>query len=257
MKAVIVEDEYVAAKSLERLIDKVDDSISIIAVLQSVEESVEWFSANPPPDVVFMDIHLADGDSFAIFDKTEIRCPIIFTTAYDEYALKAFEVNSVDYLLKPINKKSLSKALDKLSVFSFKDNNADLAEKIASSIRKSKSSHKKHFLIPYKDKLIPLAVEEIAFIYTEYKMARIVCFDKQTYTMDASLDELHKQLNPSLFFRANRQYIVSHRAITDLTVWFGGRLSVNLSVETPERIIVSRARSSDFKKWYTGNSDLQ
>lgn len=117
MKAVIVEDEYVAAKSLERLIDKVDDSISIIAVLQSVEESVEWFSTNPPPDVVFMDIHLADGDSFAIFDKTEIRCPIIFTTAYDEYALKAFEVNSVDYLLKPINKKSLSKALDKLNVF--------------------------------------------------------------------------------------------------------------------------------------------
>jgi two-component system response regulator LytT len=166
-------------------------------------------------------------------------------------------VNSVDYLLKPINKKSLSKALDKLNVFSFKDNNADLAEKIASSIRKSKSSHKKHFLIPYKDKLIPLALKKLHSSIPNTKWQESYVFDKQTYTMDASLDELHKQLNPSLFFRANRQYIVSHRAITDLTVWFGGRLSVNLSVETPERIIVSRARSSDFKKWYTGNSDLQ
>lgn len=255
MKAVIVEDEFMAARSLERLIGQLDNDISIVAVLQSVDESVEWFSANPHPDLVFMDIHLADGDSFAIFDKTEIRCPIIFTTAYDEYALKAFEVNSIDYLLKPINKKSLSKALDKLKVFSFKDNNADLVEKIVSSIRETKCSHRKHFLIPYKDKLIPLPIEEIAFIYTEYKMARIVCFNKQMYTMDASLDELCRQLDSSLFFRANRQYIVSHRAIADLTVWFGGRLSVNLSVETPERIIVSRARSGDFKKWYMGNTD--
>ncbi len=255
MKAVIVEDEYVAARSLERLIGQLDDTISIVAVLQSVEESVEWFSANPSPDLVFMDIHLADGDSFAIFDKTEVHCPIIFTTAYDEYALKAFEVNSIDYLLKPINRKSLGKALDKLKVFSFKDNNTHLVEKIVSSIRETKSAHRKHFLIPYKDKLIPLPVEEIAFIYTAYKMAKIVCFNKQTYSVDASLDELYRQLNPSMFFRANRQYIVSHRAITDLTVWFGGRLSVNLSVDTPEKIIVSRARNADFKEWYMGNAD--
>lgn len=255
MKAVIVEDEFIAAQSLERLIKTIDKHIAIEAVLQSVDESVEWFSTHTAPDVVFMDIHLADGDSFAIFDKIDICCPIIFTTAYDEYALKAFEVNSIDYLLKPITQKSLEKALDKLKQFSFKDNNAEIIAEIAQSIRKSKNSYKKHFLIPYKDKLIPLPAENIAFIYSEFKMAKIVCLNKQAYAIDMSLDEFLRQLNPSLFFRANRQYIVSHKAITDLAVWFGGKLSINLSVETPERIIVSRARSGEFKNWYMENCE--
>ena len=255
MKAVIVEDEFVAARSLERLIKASGTEIDIVAVLQSVDESVEWFSQNTHPDVVFMDIHLADGDSFAIFEKTDIRCPIIFTTAYDEYALKAFEVNSIDYLLKPITRKDLEKALDKLAHFSFKNNNADIVSQIVQSIHKTKNPYKKHFLIPYKDKLIPLATEDIAFIYSEFKMAKIVCFNGQAYSMDISLDELLRQLDPSLFYRANRQFIVSHRAITDLSLWFNGKLAVNLSVATPERIIVSRARSSEFKAWYMGNAE--
>lgn len=250
MKAVIVEDEFVAAQSLERLIKSVNEQMNIIAVLQSVEESVEWFSLNPHPDVVFMDIHLADGDSFTIFEKTDIRCPIIFTTAYDEYALKAFEVSSIDYLLKPITQKSLEKALDKLAHLTFKNDNTDMVEQIVNSIRETKNPYKKHFLIPHKDKLIPLSADDIAYVYSEFKMAKIVCLNKQVYSMDVSLDELLRQLNPTVFFRANRQYIVSHRAINDLSVWFGGKLSVNLSVETPERIIVSRARSSEFKDWY-------
>ena len=255
MKAVIVEDEFVAARSLERLIKASGTEIDIVAVLQSVDESVEWFSQNTHPDVVFMDIHLADGDSFAIFEKTDIRCPIIFTTAYDEYALKAFEVNSIDYLLKPITRKDLEKALNKLAHFSFKNNNADIVSQIVQSIHETKSPYKKHFLIPYKDKLIPLAAEDIAFIYSEFKMAKIVCFNSQVYSMDISLDELLRQLDPSLFYRANRQYIVSHRAITDLSLWFNGKLAVNLSVTTPERVIVSRARSSEFKTWYMGNAE--
>ncbi len=255
MKAVIVEDEFIAAQSLERLIRALEKDIDVIAVLQSVEESVEWFSLNTHPDVVFMDIHLADGESFAIFEKTDIRCPVIFTTAYDEYALKAFEVNSIDYLLKPITRKSLEKALEKLAHFSFKNNNSDIVSQIVQSIRETRNPYKKHFLIPHKDKLIPIATDDIAFIHSEFKIAKIVCLNRQSYSMDVSLDELLRQLNPSLFYRANRQYIVSHRAITDLSIWFNGRLSVNLSVPTPERILVSRPRATEFKEWYMDNTE--
>ena len=251
MKAVIVEDEFVAARSLERLIAASGRNIDIVAVLQSVEESVEWFSLNTHPDVVFMDIHLADGDSFAIFEKTDVRCPVIFTTAYDEYALKAFEVNSIDYLLKPITRKSLEKALTKLTQFSAAGiNNLDVIAQLMKTISQPESLFKTHFLIPVRDKLIPLPTGDIAFIYSENKMAKLGCFNKQSYAMDISLEEIGRQLNPEQFFRANRQFIVAHRAITDLTMWFGGKISVNLSVAVPEKIIVSRARSADFKNWY-------
>lgn len=255
MKAVIVEDEVVAAQHLERILASIDNTIKIEAVLQSVEESVEWFDTNNHPDVVFMDIHLADGDSFAIFDATEIRCPIIFTTAYDEYALKAFDVNSVDYLLKPIDATNLSKALKKLEQLAFQNNNSDLVSQIMQTIHQSKKNYKKHFLIPYRDKLIPLPVDEIAYIYSEMKAANIVCFNRKEYVLDSSLDELLRQLDPARFYRANRQYIVSHRAVADLSIWFGGKLAVNLSVPTQERIIVSRAKNNEFKTWYTENEN--
>lgn len=254
MKVVIVEDEFVAARNLERMIHTVDGNMEILTVLQSVEECIEWFSINSSPDVVFMDIHLADGDVFSVFDKIEVHSPIIFTTAYDEYALKAFEVNSIDYLLKPINRQNLEKSLNKLKSFTFKQNNTELVSQIVSSIHEAKSLYKRHFLIPYKDKLIPLSVDEIAYIYTEYKITSIVCFNRRTYTLDSSLDELMSHLNPAHFFRANRQYIVSHCAIVDMSVWFGGKLAVNLSVQTPERIIVSRARNKEFRNWYMDNA---
>jgi two-component system LytT family response regulator len=253
MKAVIIEDEFAAAQNLRRLMKSIDESVEIIAVLQNVDESIEWFSANPMPDVVFMDIHLADGDSFSIFNSIDIRCAIIFTTAYDQYALKAFEVNSVDYLLKPISRKSLAKALDKLR--NFVPGNGDAIERIMKSIRQVAKQQPKSFLIPCKDKLIPVSSDDIAYVYSIHKKAAITCFSKREYTIDTSLDDFLKQLDPGLFFRANRQFIISHRAVADLSMWFDGKLAVNLSVSVPERIIVSRARSSDFKKWYMNASD--
>lgn len=253
MKVVIVEDEFIAARNLEKMIQTVDEDVEIVAVLQSVEESVEWFSQNSSPDVVFMDIHLADGDAFSIFEQIEIISPIIFTTAYDEYALKAFEVNSIDYLLKPINKEHLEKAMKKLTLLNSQHDNSELISQIVQSIDSMKSPYRKHFLIPHKDKFIPLSVDEMAYIYTEHKITRVVCFNQRKYTLDSSLEELMNYLNPTQFFRANRQYIVSHSAIVDLSVWFGGKLAVNLTVETPERIIVSRARNRDFKNWYMDN----
>lgn len=233
MKAVIVEDEFVAAQNLERLIASLKKDIQVIAVLQSVEESVEWFQENQHPDIVFMDIHLADGESFSIFEHTEITSPIIFTTAYDEYALKAFDVNSIDYLLKPISAKSLDKALTKLSTLTAHSddstpvhNNSDLVAQLMQTLNQPKEQYKKYFLIPHRDKLLPLPVENIAYILFEMKSATIVDYD-------------------------NRKYIVAHRAIADLSVWFGGKLAVNLTIPTPERIIVSRAKNNDFKDWFS------
>lgn len=256
MKAVIIEDEFVAAQSLQRLLLAVDDEIKILTVLQSVEESVEWFILNPIPDLIFMDIHLADGSSFSIFEKVNIDCPIIFTTAYDEYSLKAFEVNSIDYILKPINKNNLERALIKFKNLSSKSHNMELISNFLESIKGKKKNYKSHFLIPHKDKLIPVSTEKIAFIYSEYKMAKIVTREEQTYSLDISLDELSRQLNPSSFFRANRQYILSHHSIQDIAVWFGGKLSVNLYLPTPDKIIVSRAKVSEFKEWYTKNQEM-
>ena len=254
MKTVIVEDEYVAAQSLQRLLEASGENIEVISVLQSVEESVEWFSMNPVPDLVFMDINLADGHSFSIFDKVNIDCPIVFTTAYDEYALNAFEVNSIDYLLKPITKKKLDKAFSKLKKFSKKEINAEpISNKFESLSKEKMIGYRSHFLIPHKDKLIPLSVDKIAFVFSEYKMAKIFTFDEHSYVLDISLDEISRQLNPASFFRINRQYIVSHKAINDISFWFGRKLSVNLVLPTPDKVIVSRARIAEFKNWYTTN----
>ena len=253
MKAVIVEDEIVAAKNLQHMIAQVNTGIEIIAVLESIEESVEWFSANPNPDLVFMDIHLSDGSSFSIFEKVKIHAPIIFTTAYNEYALKAFEVNSIDYLLKPINIKNLERAIEKLSrLGGTKPNHDDAIANMLSMFQKEKTVYKSNFLIPHKDKFIPLSVNDIAYIYSENRIAKIVTLDNRTYYEQNSLDEMQRQIDPSKFFRANRQYIISHKAIKDIAVWFDSKISVNLVVDIPEKIIVSRMRVTEFKDWYSG-----
>jgi two-component system LytT family response regulator len=251
MKAVIVEDEVIAAQNLQHLIAQIDSSIEIITVLKSIKKSVEWFSANPAPDLVFMDIHLSDGSSFSIFEKVKIHAPIIFTTAYDEYALKAFEVNSVDYLLKPIDATSLERAIEKFSHYNKpKTDNEDVIANMLSMLQKEKAVYKLNFLIPHKDKFIPLSVNDIAYIYWENKNVRIVTFDNRTYYEKDSLDKIQQQIDPTKFFRANRQFIVSHKAIKDITIWFDSKLSVNLIVEIPEKIIVSRIKASEFKEWY-------
>ncbi|MDL2247647.1 LytTR family DNA-binding domain-containing protein [Bacteroides sp. OttesenSCG-928-J23] len=250
MKVVIVEDEIIAAQVLERAINEIRPDFEMVAVLQSVEESVEWFQNNPLPDLVFMDIHLGDGSSFDIFEKTTLDCPIIFTTAYNEYALEAFEVNGIDYLLKPINKKRLTQAIDKFTHLTNKPNNTKIISDLVATLTENQNKYKTHFLIPHKDKLIPLAIEDIACITSEMKMARVICFNSQTYSLDYSLDELMKHLDPELFFRVNRQYIVAHKAIEDMSIWFAGKLSLNLRIPISERVLVSKARVSEFKAWY-------
>jgi len=251
-KAIIIEDEKIAAESLRQTITLVDPDIEIINVIQSVEESVDYLSNNPLPDLIFMDIHLADGSAFMIFDKVEVQCPIIFTTAYDEFALKAFEVNSIDYLLKPIIKEDLERALKKFNNFSEKKfDYSKLFSTFAARLKDVERQYKSFFLMPERDKLIPLSVNDIAYIFIDEKVTKVVTTDNKSRCFSQNLDEVMQQLDPMKFFRANRQYIVSHKAIKDITLWFGNKISLNLTVPTPEKIIVSKARVTEFKAWFS------
>lgn len=249
MEAVIIEDESLAAQALQKLIGEVSPETNIIATLESIEDSVDWLATHPMPDVLFMDIHLADGSSFAIFEQVEVTCPIIFTTAYDEYALKAFEVNSIDYLLKPINKDDLQRALNKYQTLTAPIDNKENIDALMTQLG-SKKKYKSCFLIPERDKLIPLATNNIACIFIDLKTVKAISFDKHTYYMSQTLDELMNQLDPEVFFRANRQFIVSRHAIKDISIWFGNKLSLNLTIDVPEKIIISKARVSEFKNWF-------
>lgn len=250
MKTVIIEDEILAAQALQKLIGEVSPETEIIAILESIEDSVDWLETHPMPDVLFMDIHLADGSSFAIFEQVDITCPIVFTTAYDEYALKAFEVNSIDYLLKPINKDDLQRALNKYNALTTPVDNKEHIDALMTQLG-GRKKYKSCFLIPERDKLIPLATNNIACIFIDLKTVKAVSMDKRIYYMSQTLDDLMTQLDPEIFFRANRQFIVSRQAIKDISIWFGNKLSLNIVVDVPEKIIISKARVSEFKNWFS------
>lgn len=247
-RVIIVEDETAAVVNLRSMLTSVVGDVEVVAVLESVEEAVEFFNGDHVADVVFMDIHLADGDSFRIFRSVEIDIPIIFTTAYDEYALEAFKVNSIDYLLKPFKEDDLRRAMDKLT-------------RLTNRERKEQSDNRKRLvdevqmqalqtmLIRYKDKIIPIKIEDVAYFYTSEERVTLTTLTGESYQVDKTLEALSQQLSPTQFFRANRQFIVARAAVRDIAVWFGSRLALNLVVETPERIIISKARVPEFKQW--------
>jgi two-component system, LytTR family, response regulator LytT len=249
MKAVIIEDETAAVRNLQAILKEVAPDVEIIAVLDSIQKSVAWLTANQAPDLIFMDIHLADGESFLIFDKAEVEAPVIFTTAYDEYALEAFKTNGIDYLLKPINPEDITRALSKLRKFSGHDK---FGFNSANETAVSEIYHRT-FLIPIKDKLIPLSTSKIAYFYSKNEKVTVCTVDGLFYLMDKTLDSVSEKLDPDNFFRANRQFIVSHSAVKEISIWFGNRLSVELCVETQERIIISKARVPEFKRWLIRN----
>ena len=250
MKALIIEDEVMASQALCKLIGKVSPETEVVDVLQTIAEAKDWFKNNPMPDLIFMDIHLADGSSFAIFERTQITCPIIFTTAYDEYALKAFEVSSIDYLLKPINRNDLTRAMNKFQMLAGARFNADKIERLLEQLGEKKR-YRSYFLLPERDKLVPLSTKDIAYAYIDAKSVKIVTHEHKNYYLTHTLDDLMAQLDPVMFFRANRQFIVSREAIKDVSIWFGNKLAINLNVEVPEKIIVSKAKVAEFKCWFS------
>ncbi len=251
MKVVIIEDETAAEVNLRSLLTQVCPAVEVIASLESVTDTVAWFARNPAPDLAFMDIHLADGDAFRIFPQTEIPCPVVFTTAYDQYALEAFSVNSIDYLLKPIKAAELRRALDKLQRLSGSDL-TEYADKVKSM---AATAVQRSFLVHLRDRIVPLPVAEIAFCHTENERVTAHTLDNRQMPLEGSLDNIMAQLPTGDFFRANRQFIVARGAVRDISVWFGSRLSLNLGVPTPERIIISKARVPEFKRWLTSGRE--
>lgn len=247
-RVIIVEDETAAQLNLRSMLHSIVPDCEVVEVLESVEESVEYFSKGVDADVVFMDIHLADGDSFRIFQSVDIDIPIIFTTAYDEYALEAFKVNSVDYLLKPFKEEDLRRALDKLQRLT-QGERSEQRNRRNEMVQAAQGDGVQTLLVRYKDKIIPVKMEEVAFFYTSDDQVTVTTLDCRRYPVDKTLEALSQQLSGDEFYRANRQFIISRRAVKDIAVWFGSRLALNLNVETPERIIISKARVSDFKQW--------
>ena len=245
MKAVIIEDETAAAVNLQSILHRVAPAVEITAVLEGVEESVEWFGTHPQPDLVLMDIHLADGEAFRIFERVSLTAPVIFTTAYDRYALEAFKVSSIDYLLKPLNASDVGRALAKLHRLTSVER-SDYGSRVRTL---AASRREEVFLVHVRDKIIPLHRSRIAYCYTSNEKVTACDFDGETYPLDKTLEALQALLPERDFFRANRQFIVARRAVKEIAVWFGSRLTLHLTVDTPERIVISKARVPEFKTW--------
>lgn len=256
MKVLIIEDETAAALNLRSLLGHEFPEVEIVAMTESIVETAEWFAAGGSPDLVFMDIHLADGNAFKIFERTDISCPIVFTTAYDQYALQAFRVNSIDYLLKPIKADDLRRAITKFERLSGAER-TDYTEKVnrMAQSQAEQNGTQQNFLIHVRDKIVPLSKDDIAFFYTSQERVSVYTMSGENYPMMGSLETIMNRLPESEFFRANRQYIISRKAINDISVWFGSRLSVNLLVAIPEKIIISKARVPEFKVWLAGNKE--
>lgn len=254
MRLLIIEDETAAAQNLCSILKVMTPQAQVVDIIDTVVDSIEWFKSNPMPDLVFMDIHLSDGESFKIFDKVNITCPVIFTTAYDQYALKAFQVNSIDYLLKPITESEVKRAVDKWYNLTGTDRSEyhNRVDNMVSEQRLSRQS----FLVRFRDKLIPVSQEEIAFCYTSEEKVFAFGYNSERYPLEHTLEALQGMLSPAKFYRANRQFIISREAVADISVWFGSRLAVNLKVETPEKIIVSKARVPEFKQWLVNSTEL-
>jgi DNA-binding LytR/AlgR family response regulator len=246
MKVLIVEDERLAAEKLKRTLKQVDPSIEVLQVLESVEESVNWFASHPNPDLVFMDIQLDDGISFEIFDAVKIEAPIIFTTAYDEYAIRAFKVNSVDYLLKPVGKSALAKALDKFEkLYPEKQTGLNFSE----VFKQLSKTYKSRFLVKAGSRFQSVPVENIICFFVEERCTFLKTTNGKIYDLDTSLDQIQKQVDPNLFFRINRNFLVNINVINEIISYSTSRLKLKIENFSSDGLIVSRDKVAEFKQW--------
>jgi DNA-binding LytR/AlgR family response regulator len=248
MKVLIFEDEKLNAERLIELIKRYDPSVRILAVIESVEKGIDWFIKNPSPELIFMDIRLTDGLSFELFEKVNIDIPVIFTTAYDEYAVRAFKVNSVDYLVKPVDYNELKAAIDK-----FKKVRPLLSRDFIQAIlEQSNQKYKNRFLVKIGDQLRHVDCRDIAYFIFEDGLVMAVTKAKSALPMDHSLDHLEQLVNPADFFRLNRKVIARIDSIGRIHSYFNGRLKIELLPPLDEDIIVSRERVVKFKEWMGG-----
>lgn len=246
MRILIVEDETAAYENLVEIITRIDSSIEIAGNTESIRQTIRWLKTNQSPDLVFMDIHLSDGIAFSIFENITIETPVIFTTAYDEYAIAAFKVNSIDYLLKPIKVEEMRCALEKFRRLTRPDIIKYLSQMAQLNPAKN---YKDKILIPFRDKLQPVNVKEISFFYTTDKNTRIYMKSGTFYPYSKTLEQIESTLNPSDFMRANKQFIIARNSVKDITIWFDSRLLVTIDIEPPERIYISKNKAAEFKAW--------
>ncbi|MBA5793693.1 response regulator transcription factor [Flavobacterium sp. xlx-214] len=242
MKVVIIEDEKPAARLLKRKLELYQ--CDVVAVLTSVTESIEWFLSNPHPDLLFVDIQLSDGLSFEIFEQVTINSSIIFTTAYDEYALKAFKLNSIDYLLKPIDENELKAALDK---FRSIHNKVVLNHQILNTIYEKE--FKKRFVVKVGNIIKIVDINDVECFLSSFKSSYLITNEGKSYPLDESLETIENELDTSVFFRTNRQFIIAMQAIKEISIYSNSRLKISLNNYKEEEIIVSRERVQSFKQW--------
>lgn len=252
VKIILIEDELYNLRLLEGMIKKMRTGWEVVKTFGSVKSSVEWLQQNPHPDLFFMDIQLADGLCFSIFDQVELKSMVIFTTAYDNYAIRAFKVNSIDYLLKPFKEKDLEAAIEKFENF------RQLSEEVAAyqdyseileAIRRGEKKYRKRFLVSKGDVFYKLQVEDVAYFFSENRITTAVTFNRHNHVVDFSLDALEEQLDPEMFFRVNRQMMANIHSIEKIENYFGGKLKVRLNPPFESEIVVSRLKAMDFKEW--------
>ena len=256
MNILIVEDEELAVKKLQKTLAAVDPEANVVAITDSIKSTVEWLEENESPDLILMDIELSDGQSFEIFSRVQLKSAVIFTTSYDEYALKAFKVNSIDYLLKPVQKEDLEAALKKFHQMK-KMYNAEPAGKdmnVESLINELRNKlqpkeYRKRFLVKNAQKLVSIEVEEIAFFFSDGRLNFFKTYDNKKYVVDYTMDEMNDMLDPEKYFRISRSFYISVESVDQIHDYFGNRLLLHLKPMVDKEALVSREKVSDFKKW--------
>jgi DNA-binding LytR/AlgR family response regulator len=251
MRIVIIEDEEFAARRLENMIKECDPTMDIVAKLQSVKESVAWLKTHQQPDLIFLDIQLEDDLSFSIFEQVTVQSKIIFTTAFDEYALKAFKLNSIDYLLKPINREELGQAITKFKTWDKTETSIIKAEDLRKLLY-PQQAYRERFMVTVGEKLKTIYVQDIAYFFSTAGITFVVMHTKQQYSLDFSLDQIKDMLDPNTFFRINRQYLVCLKSIEKVVLYPKSRLKVVLNPSTNEDLFVSLDKVVDFKRWMDG-----
>ncbi|RLD81987.1 MAG: DNA-binding response regulator [Bacteroidetes bacterium] len=248
MNVLIFKDEKPTALRLASLLSEIDSSINIVGTIGSVDDGIKWYHENNMPDLVFQDIVLSDGNCFDIFDAIEVTAPVIFTTAFSQYAIKSFQVNSIDYIIKPYDINDLRSALQKRrklkGTFYLPD------KKLLEEILKEKSfTPKKRFLIKIGDNYIPINSDDIAYLISDEGLTFATLFNREKHIVNYSISELSKQMDPASFFQINRKMIVNIKSVQKLSSWFNNRLQTTLDPPTNENTVVSRAKASSFKEW--------
>ncbi len=258
MKILLIEDEELTARKMQRMLSEIEPHAHLLGTIGSVEESVEWLQSHPAPDLILLDIELSDGQSFDIFNQVKVNCPVIFTTAYDEYAIKAFRVNSIDYLLKPVKEEDLRQALAKLQQLkqvlarepdSLQQSLTQLLQQLALPSSVAQPAYRDRFMIKQGQRLLAVETEEIAYFFTRNKISFIKTHDNRELMVDYTLDELEKMVHPRRFYRLNRQIIAQLRAIEKVNLYFNNKLKIQLRPAFDEEVLVSRIKAGDFKIW--------